>query len=176
MVAKHVEGALQHWRSKNHASRRQDKPKERPVVLRRRRQRVKAEGNWDMLFYQFWKEHALPNLIWNAKTREELREALESELRTCAQDRELSGSETIAWNHTEFEVHYPSLTDEVRVGDYYLRILLQHNQQTGSLGIDIKDPVGFFDELYRRFLTAPKSSLRCGFQLGKMKNVKLTFS
>lgn len=92
MLAKHVEGALQHWRSKDHTQRRQDRPKERPVVLRRRRQRVKAEGNWDFLYYQFWKEHSLPNLIWNSKTREELREALENQLRTCIQDRELSGN------------------------------------------------------------------------------------
>lgn len=93
VLAKHVDGALQHWRSRDHASRRQEKPKERPVVLRRRRQRVKAEGNWDLLYYQFWRDHALPNLIWNARTREELREALESQLRTCAQDRELSGKQ-----------------------------------------------------------------------------------
>lgn len=71
--------------------------------------------------------------------------------------------ESIAWNHMEFEVYYPSLMDEVRVGDYYLRVLLQHNQPTGCLGIDIKDPVSFFDELYRRFLTAPKPALRFVF-------------
>ena len=34
-----------------------------------------------MLYYQLWKDHARPDLIWNHKTREELREALESELR-----------------------------------------------------------------------------------------------
>jgi len=62
-------------------------------------------------------------------------------------------------------VHYASLADEVRVGDYYLRVLLQLNQQTGSLGVDIKDPVGFFDELYRRFLTAPKAALRSALLL-----------
>lgn len=70
------------------------------------------------------------------------------------------GNESIAWNHTEFEVSYPSLIDEVRVGDYYLRVLLQQNQPTGFLGGDIKDPASFFDELYRRFLTAPKPALR----------------
>lgn len=70
------------------------------------------------------------------------------------------GTEVIAWNHSEFEVMYPSLTEEVRVGEYYLRVLLQQNQSTGSLNIDIKDPTSFFDELYRRFLTAPKPALR----------------
>ena len=78
----------------------------------------------------------------------------------CPYSYNLTGMESIAWNHSEFEVSYPSLVDEVRVGDYYLRVLLQHNQPTGCLGIDIKDPVAFFDELYRRFLTAPKPALR----------------
>ena len=50
--------------------------------------------------------------------------------------------------------------DEIRVGDYYLRVLLQHNHAAGCLAIDIKDPVSFFDELYRRFLTAAKPALR----------------
>lgn len=77
----------------------------------------------------------------------------------------LTGVESIAWNHMEFEVSYPSLVDEVRVGDYYLRVLLQHNQPTGCLAIDVKNPVEFFDELYRRFLTAPKPSLRSVYWL-----------
>lgn len=94
MLAKHVELALQHWRSKEHAQRRQERPKERPVVLRRRRQRLKPEGNWELFYHEFWRDHALPNLIWNAETREELREALENQLRAFAQDRELSGIKT----------------------------------------------------------------------------------
>ena len=70
-------------------------------------------------------------------------------------------------------MRYASLADEVRVGDYYLRVLLLNQQQqqqqqqpnqssssSSCLGIEIKDPVGFFDELYRRFLTAPKCALR----------------
>lgn len=91
VLAKHVEGALEHWRSKDRAERRPERPRERPVVLRRRRQRLKPEGNWDLLYHEFWRDHALPDLIWNAETREELREALESQLRTFSQDRELSG-------------------------------------------------------------------------------------
>ena len=66
-LSKHVEVALQHWRSSEHAASRRaggaggggsgggvgsERPRERPVVLRRRRQRVRAEGNWDLLFYQ----------------------------------------------------------------------------------------------------------------------------
>ncbi|KOB66522.1 putative DnaJ-like protein [Operophtera brumata] len=37
----------------------------RPVVLRRRRERLKSTANWPMFYYQFHRDHALPNLIWN---------------------------------------------------------------------------------------------------------------
>ena len=54
------------------------------------------------IVFQFWKEHAMADLIWNAKTREELRESLDAELRLCIQDRELSGKENRSKNETWF--------------------------------------------------------------------------
>lgn len=69
--------------------------------------------------------------------------------------RFIEGGESIAWNFIEFDVNYSSLKDEVKVGDYYLRVLLQRD-----VAVDIRSPVAFFDELYRRFLTAPKATLR----------------
>lgn len=74
-LSKHVEVALQHWRSSEHAASRRgggtsgvgnERPKERPVVLRRRRQRVRAEGNWDLLFYQVIFS-SLSHLIYSSK-------------------------------------------------------------------------------------------------------------
>lgn len=44
--------------------------KNRPVVLRNRRQRKKKEDdilNLPYFFYNFAKDHSLPNLIWNHK-------------------------------------------------------------------------------------------------------------
>ena len=32
--------------------------------------------NWMMLWHQTWEDHTRPNLLWNQRTREELREAL----------------------------------------------------------------------------------------------------
>ena len=55
------------WLSKN---------QERPIVLRRRRERIKTTSNWLLFYYYFLKDQARANLIWNYKTREELREAL----------------------------------------------------------------------------------------------------
>ena len=47
--------------------RREDKLKERPIVLRKRRERIKSEANWSLFYYKFTQDHALPNLIWNHK-------------------------------------------------------------------------------------------------------------
>lgn len=44
--------------------------KNRPVVLRNRRQRKKKDDtilNLPYFFYNFAKDHSLPNLIWNHK-------------------------------------------------------------------------------------------------------------
>jgi hypothetical protein len=47
--------------------RREEKLKERPIVLRKRRERIKSEANWNLFYYRFTQDHALPNLIWNHK-------------------------------------------------------------------------------------------------------------
>jgi DnaJ homolog subfamily C member 13 len=72
------------------------------------------------------------NLFSNVQTREELRSTLETELRTFDSDRELGGSNLIAWNHTEIEIVYRSLQDEVKIGDYYLRLLLEAEDSPDS--------------------------------------------
>lgn len=60
--------ALQHWGARvGVVYERKEKIKERPIVLRRRRERIKAEANWNLFYYKFNQDHALPNLIWNHK-------------------------------------------------------------------------------------------------------------
>lgn len=47
--------------------------KNRPVVLRNRRQRKKNSDsivNLPFFFYNFSKDHSIPNLIWNHKASE----------------------------------------------------------------------------------------------------------
>lgn len=71
-VEKHVEHytnlALQHWGARiGIVYERKEKIKERPIVLRRRRERIKAEANWPLFYHKFNQDHALPNLIWNHK-------------------------------------------------------------------------------------------------------------
>lgn len=117
--------------------------KNRPIVLRNRRQKKRNSDmilNLPLFFYQFQNNHSLPNLIWNHKTREELRIALENELRQFTTDRELAGNNFVAWNYEEFEVQYPSLANEIKIGDYYIRLLLERDDWPQSL---VKDPYVF---------------------------------
>lgn len=99
--------------------------KDKVVVLRRRRQRVKSNENWDLFYYKFNLDHALPNLLWNFKCREELRESIENEIRAFNVDKDLGQGYIIAWNYSEFEVPYNCLSDEIKIGEYYLRLLLE---------------------------------------------------
>ncbi|XP_054876884.1 dnaJ homolog subfamily C member 13-like isoform X2 [Poeciliopsis prolifica] len=155
---------LMHWRDKmGIAQKEQDRnnlnPNQKPVILRKRRQRIKIEANWELFYYRFQLDHARSNLIWNLKTREELRDALEGEMRAFSVDRELGNATVISWNHQEFEVKYECLSDEIKIGDYYLRLLLEEDENEESNAI--KRSYEFFNELYHRFLLTPKVMMKC---------------
>uniref|UniRef100_A0A8C7VID9 J domain-containing protein n=1 Tax=Oncorhynchus mykiss TaxID=8022 RepID=A0A8C7VID9_ONCMY len=149
---------LMHWRDKMGIAQKEN-PNQKPVILRKRRQRIKIEANWELFYYRFQLDHARSNLIWNLKTREELRDALEGEMRAFGVDRELGNASVISWNHQEFEVRYECLSDEIKIGDYYLRLLLEEDETDESGAI--KRSYEFFNELYHRFLLTPKVSMKC---------------
>ncbi|XP_043463949.1 dnaJ homolog subfamily C member 13 [Leptopilina heterotoma] len=153
---KQVENVFQHWGTRI-GFERKEKIKERPIVLRKRRERIKSEANWKLFYYKFNQDHALPNLIWNHKTREELRTSLENEIRAFSTDKDLSGGMLIAWNHREFEVQYQCLSDEVKIGDYYLRLLLEKDSPDNP----IRKSYEFFNDLYHRFLLTNKVEMKC---------------
>uniref|UniRef100_H2Z525 J domain-containing protein n=1 Tax=Ciona savignyi TaxID=51511 RepID=H2Z525_CIOSA len=122
------------------------------------------------LFHSFTIDHAKPNLIWNHKTREELKTALENEMRAFHIDQELGRTTEIAWNHNEFEVtiklffhisifvQYECLADEIKIGDYFLRLLLEEEFEEE---LAIKRSYEFFNDLYHRFLLTPKTAMKC---------------
>lgn len=160
VLEKHLENVLEHWRERIGLPKKEDKIQQRPIVLRKRRKRVKNEANWSMFYYHFNQDHTKPDLIWNYRTREELKDALEKEMRDFSSCRDLSRSVTISWNHTEFEVHYNSLSEEIKIGDYYLRLLLEEDEKDTSNSSYIKKSYEFFNDLYHRFLLSPKSSMK----------------
>ncbi|XP_050693549.1 dnaJ homolog subfamily C member 13-like isoform X4 [Eriocheir sinensis] len=162
LMERHMDFALQHWRSRMKKEKSvEEKFRERPLVLRKRREKLKSTANWPLFYYKFNQDHALPNLIWNYKTREELRVSLESEMRAFSEDRDVRGAMVVAWNHQEFEVSYPSLKDEIKIGDYYLRILLEQENATAEEESPIRKSFEFFNDLYHRFLLTPKVAMKC---------------
>ncbi|ELU18389.1 hypothetical protein CAPTEDRAFT_227625 [Capitella teleta] len=146
VIEKQVEMMMLHWRARI-GERIGLENKEKPIVLRKRRQRMKSEANWKLFYYQFSKDHAKPNLIWNFKTREELRSSLEDEIRAFNVDKDLSPNHVISWNHVEYEAIIT------------LRLLLEEDdsEEYGS----IKKSYEFFNDLYHRFLLTPKIAMRC---------------
>lgn len=159
LVEKQIENVLLHWKARMGIENKQQQQQEKLIVLRKRRQRIKSEANWKLFYYQFGQDHAKPNLIWNFKTREELRNALEDEMRAFTVDKDLSANYVVSWNHQEFEVQYNSLAEEIKIGDYYLRLLLEEedNEEYSA----IKKSYEFFNDLYHRFLLTPKINMKC---------------
>ncbi|XP_039278465.1 dnaJ homolog subfamily C member 13 isoform X2 [Nilaparvata lugens] len=148
ILEKQIESTLEHWGMPFKLERPDDTHSKAPIVLRKRRERIKSVDNWKLFYHRFFEDHARSNLIWDHKTREELREALKKEVKMFVSDRELSGNTLIAWNHGEFEVHYNCLAGEVFIDGYYLRLLLEEN----STDCVIKNVNYFFNSLYHRFL------------------------
>ncbi|GFR63073.1 LOW QUALITY PROTEIN: DnaJ-like protein subfamily C member 13 [Elysia marginata] len=162
MLERKIDNVLQHWRARIGVNNKQQQQNEKPIVLRKRRQRIKSEANWPLFYYQFNQDHAKPNLLWNYKTREELRESLENEMRAFTVDKELGATFIVGWNHAEFEVPYVCLAEEIKIGDYYLRLLLEEDDDEASEETSaIKKSYEFFNDLYHRFLLTPKVNMKC---------------
>lgn len=124
--------------------------------------------NWREFWRAFGLDHNRADLIWNERTRQELREALKAEVHNldvekertedispgCVDVEATTGQETvprISWNYSEFSVSYRSLSKEVCVGQYYLRLLLESGNAGKAHDFPLRDPVAFFRALYHRF-------------------------
>ncbi|XP_059649663.1 dnaJ homolog subfamily C GRV2-like isoform X1 [Cornus florida] len=125
--------------------------------------------NWPEFWRAFSLDHNRADLIWNERTRQELREALQAEIHKLDVEKErnedivpggatldiLTGQDSvpqISWNYTEFSVSYHSLSKEVCVGQYYLRLLLESGSSGRAQDFPLRDPVAFYRALYHRFL------------------------
>ncbi|KAH3758193.1 dnaJ protein subfamily C member 13 [Pelomyxa schiedti] len=159
MAQKQVQFSVKTWLNQWQSHRQI--PKRKPVPLRQKRPPwAGAKKNWPMFFFQFKQDHARPDLIWNNLTRDELREALESELRVFKQQQELTHDGFVSWNHQEFIVPYDCLSREVCVAGFYLRLLL--NMQPGQKARSLAkgEAAEFFDMLFHRCLLEQEIELK----------------
>ncbi|XP_047308725.1 dnaJ homolog subfamily C GRV2-like [Impatiens glandulifera] len=125
--------------------------------------------NWPEFWRAFSLDHNRADLIWNERTRQELRQALQAEVHNLDVEKErtedivpgrstiksVAGEDcapSISWNYSEFLVNYSSLSKEVCVGQYYLRLLLESGSSGRVQDFPLRDPVAFFRALYHRFL------------------------
>lgn len=120
------------------------------------------QENFRILFHVLTQDHALPDLIWNINTRNELRLALLNELTllhesswcpAISEDQKNNTDtglyQASAWNHHQFRVNYPSLSKEVKVGTVYMRLWLQAGN---SFIRHWENPHILFELLFRRLL------------------------
>ncbi|GJV03272.1 DnaJ homolog subfamily C GRV2 isoform X1 [Tanacetum coccineum] len=124
--------------------------------------------NWPEFWRAFSLDHNRADLIWNERTRQELRGALLAEVHKLDVEKErtediipgvasskTSGQDSlpqISWNYTEFSVRYPSMSKEVCVGQYYLRLPLESGTNPRAEIFPLRDPIAYFRALYHRFL------------------------
>lgn len=131
------------------------------------------KGNWEVFWSNATRDHCTAGLIWNERTRSELREALEAEEKelTLGRTRVAEGLGGYpSWNFKEFEVHYKSLERFLCIGGIYVKLLLENIEQGTIPPLSFSDcvlgsienlicPKDFFNALYHRFLCEADESI-----------------
>mmetsp|Transcript_48085 Transcript_48085/g.121362 ORF Transcript_48085/g.121362 Transcript_48085/m.121362 type:complete len:1147 (+) Transcript_48085:107-3547(+) len=121
------------------------------------------KGNWEAFWAAIQQNHHHAGLVWNERTRAELREALEAEdaaLRLGRQRVGQGAGQYPCWNYSEFRVIYNTLANELCIGGVYLRLLLDGLQESSVE--KLANPKDFFHALYHRFLcSADQGLLEC---------------
>lgn len=105
-------------------------------------------------------DHCNAELIWNERTRTELREALKSEekILTLGRTRVAEGSGGYpSWNYNEFSVKYQSISRFLCIGNIFIKLLLENVEQ-GSIE-QLQNPKDFFNALYHKFLCEADHSI-----------------
>lgn len=131
--------------------------------------------NWDGFFESALSDHSDAALLWNERTRQELRSALEEEVQVLRLGRARAppGSSP-TWNYQEFIVRYPTLDRELCIGGVYVRQLMSTAVKAAASGSEVPaiddtsateaaiqpaierlaDPRAFFNALYHQLLTS----------------------
>ena len=116
--------------------------------------------NWAGFYEAIQKDFNRGDLMWNDQTRKELEQALAAEITAIGVDHQAAVSkEPISWNYMNFEVRYPSLEAEPKIGNLYLRRLLERRRRDEPVEARLLEeiardgnPERFFGWAHERFL------------------------
>ncbi|CAH0484527.1 unnamed protein product [Peronospora farinosa] len=95
---------------------------------------ARAQENFCLLFHMISLDHETVDMIWNKKTRQELRKALYTAIKSFTRFQVTLGGMKARWNFEDFNVSYPSLANEVVVGGCYIRILAHLRSKMSFFG------------------------------------------
>jgi len=130
----------------------------------RRLERSLARGAWEEFLETLLQDRSSFSARWNARTRLELRAALEQEAARLDEARANQTHELVAdgpprdfaWNHEEFAVEYASLDSELCVGGIYLQHALDalegHKVTVDEMLATVPDVMQFVVTVYRTLL------------------------
>jgi hypothetical protein len=133
------------------------------ATLQQRGRRVlqprRSVKNWPLLLQRMRSDSYTAQLIWKDEARGELCDALLEEEQAFHLAASLHGRDKVTWNDEEFSVTYVCLSQEVRVGAYYLRFVISSSFDVESLG---QASNRFLGQLYHAFLTAEDLEVKVG--------------
>ena len=123
-------------------------------------------ANWGAFWDALDRDHSHAALIWNERTRLDLRSALQEEENLFLTERQRiadAGQGLPVWNSADFEVSYPSLSSNMSVGGIYVRTLVSSHDIASERSpnetsppikdVDhLPDPKGFFTSAHLYFL------------------------
>ncbi|KAF0992758.1 hypothetical protein HZS_1417, partial [Henneguya salminicola] len=178
-----AEHLLQHWQLRIYEHlgapiEQEERPK--VVVLAKRKPPPQVKENWDLFYEKFTIVLTLDfiktficrilsgiikseNKIFTSKTREELRDALEAEIRAFNIDKELGTEHRISWNFEDFKVDYASLKNQLKIGTKLLTFHIGEFYLTPLLEKDsfvLSQPIKFFTDLYHVFLQSSTEEMK----------------
>lgn len=111
------------------------------------------QGDWSEFWSHVDKDYHHAGLIWNETCRSELRQSLKNEesmLKVGRQKMSEEHAQIPAWNAGDFSIRYSSLVPHIQVGNVYIKLLVESNDET--VLEYIRDPKGFISSAYVAFL------------------------
>ncbi|KRZ53895.1 DnaJ -like protein subfamily C member 13 [Trichinella nativa] len=119
-----------------------------------------TRGNLDVVQDATMPPVALRKRRIRVTTRDDLKVALENEIRAFDASQAIQTDCHISWNHFDFEVIYSSLKDEIRIDNNYLRVFIEEHY-ANNVSKSLTNPKNFFNEVYHGYLTGANQQMRC---------------